>query len=190
MLLRKIYLKFLKFFYIKHKLLILKRESNFQSSNGNNNSCHYIRKLNDKHLQELPKKQRNILIQELSINTNIYGIYVNGKLAHYSCVTMHRHRIGEINRIINTPNNCIYIFNCYTFPEYRGKGLYPLMLHFLKNEYKNYTQYIAVLDNNIPSLKVIKKSNFEKVGNYEYKKVLKKEKYNRSTSINYLFLDI
>lgn len=60
------------------------------------------------------------------------------------------------------PNNGYHIGPCYTKPEYRGKGLYPLLLQHIMEENPDREYYMIIKDTNIPSIKGVQKVGFQK----------------------------
>ena len=62
------------------------------------------------------------------------------------------------------PQNGLHICYCETIPEERGKGLYPLLLNQIQNDYPQRNLYMVVAENNIPSIKGIEKAGFIKYG--------------------------
>ncbi|EPY2271625.1 hypothetical protein ACXAUS_000410 [Clostridium sporogenes] len=159
--------------YIKDEILILKQQYKQEEKNLLDNID--IKILSEKDLESLSQKKFQTLRGEMAQGSVIYGIIINGQIAHYSCVAFKRHAIREINKIFILPTEGIYIFNCYTFEKYRGKHLYYIMLKFLSREYKNLDQYIVVSRYNNISYHVIKKAGFFKIAEFKYKKVFNKE---------------
>ncbi|EPY6470890.1 hypothetical protein ACWO4B_001520 [Clostridium sporogenes] len=159
--------------YIKDEILILKQQYKQEEKNLLDNID--IKILSEKDLESLSQKKFQTLRGEMAQGSVIYGIIINGQIAHYSCVAFKRHAIREINKIFILPTEGIYIFNCYTFEKYRGKHLYYIMLKFLSREYKKLDQYIVVSRYNKISYHVIKKAGFFKIAEFKYKKVFNKE---------------
>ncbi|HDK7174806.1 TPA: hypothetical protein PTV31_001357 [Clostridium botulinum] len=172
-IINKILNKIKRKIYIKDEILILKQQYKQEEKNLLDNID--IKILREKDLESLSQKKSQILKGEMAQGNIIYGIIINGKIAHYSCVAFKRHAIREINKIFILPTEGIYIFNCYTFEEHRGKHLYYIMLKFLSREYKNIDKYIVVSRDNKVSYHVIKKAGFFKIAEFEYKKIFNKE---------------
>lgn len=65
---------------------------------------------------------------------------------------------------------------CYTYPAYRGKGIYPRVLHAICSRLKNInsTFYMIVDESNEPSIKGIEKAGFAKYGVVQKSKFLKR----------------
>lgn len=70
---------------------------------------------------------------------------------------------------------------CYTYPEYRGRGLYPAVLRAICNYYKdgNVHYYMIVDSENTASIKGIEKAGFEKCGTVRVTKYTKRYKLER-----------
>lgn len=65
---------------------------------------------------------------------------------------------------------------CFTYPKYRGKGIYPAVLKTICNRVGNEhtTFYMIVEDTNTPSIKGIEKAGFQKCGIVEITKFTKR----------------
>lgn len=58
------------------------------------------------------------------------------------------------------PNNGYHIGPCYTEPEHRGKGLYPLLLQHIMDDKPNTKFYMIIDENNISSIRGVRKVGF------------------------------
>lgn len=65
---------------------------------------------------------------------------------------------------------------CYTYPKYRGKGIYPSMLSFIcKNIGNTQTTFYMIVDSeNLASVRGIEKAGFELCGTVRRTRVLKR----------------
>ncbi len=65
---------------------------------------------------------------------------------------------------------------CFTYPEYRGKGVYPEVLRYICDKVgnSNTTFYMIVDESNISSVKGIEKAGFEKCGVIKVSKYMKR----------------
>lgn len=65
---------------------------------------------------------------------------------------------------------------CFTYSEYRGRGLYPAILRYICGSVgkDNSTFYMIVDENNTPSIKGIEKAGFEKCGTVKVSPIMKK----------------
>lgn len=85
------------------------------------------------------------------------------KLVHYAWACLGRRYIEFVDKNIRLNSSEAFIFNCYTFEEYRGLSIYPWTLvkiqeYFKRNDFKKI--YIDALPRNVPSTKGIKKAGF------------------------------
>lgn len=66
---------------------------------------------------------------------------------------------------------------CFTYPEFRGKGIYPAVLNQICQS-ENYPSdtvfYMVVSDTNTPSVRGIEKAGFEKCGRIKKTRILKR----------------
>lgn len=60
------------------------------------------------------------------------------------------------------PHKGIHLCFCETIPEARGKGLYPLLLSYIQNDYPLCEFYMIVKEDNTPSIRGIEKAGFVK----------------------------
>lgn len=67
---------------------------------------------------------------------------------------------------------------CFTYPKFRGKGIYPAMLQYIcSSEGDNSTVFYMIVDEgNTSSIRGIEKSGFERCGNVKVSRVLKRYK--------------
>ena len=102
----------------------------------------------------------------------VYYVMIKGELAHTTYVVPKCFKFPFLKK-------CDYeIGPCYTYPKYRGKGIYPLVLQFvckhLQNEKSDF--YMIVDENNLSSIRGIEKAGFEKCGLVKVTKFLKRYK--------------
>lgn len=65
---------------------------------------------------------------------------------------------------------------CFTYPQYRGNGIYPSVLRSICNSIgnDNTTFYMIVDETNIASIKGIEKAGFKKCGIVKVTKITKR----------------
>lgn len=81
--------------------------------------------------------------------------------------------ITEVDREYSVPQNAIYIYNCFTVPEYRGNKIYPrAILYMAKSFAATDIVQIGSLKHNIPSISAIRKLGFKEIGHFLYIKIL------------------
>lgn len=72
----------------------------------------------------------------------------------------HNHVFGELDLKTNYHDNIEVLYDFYTYEDYRGQGLYPLLLQ--KICYRNDKTKIGyALSENLSSMKGLKKANFK-----------------------------
>jgi RimJ/RimL family protein N-acetyltransferase len=123
---------------------------------------------------------------ELRSGAQIYCIYDNDNISHFSCVSRDNRYVGEINRRIKLCDGDVYIYNCYTDKDYRGKGLYAETLRHIIHKYRGRRIIIACLDGNTPSLRTIEKVGFKNCGYITYFRIFFYERFNNKTVFNFL----
>ncbi|MBI5643647.1 MAG: GNAT family N-acetyltransferase [Deltaproteobacteria bacterium] len=83
----------------------------------------------------------------------------NGEIAHISWI----YKKGDPNRIIDLGPQESEIKYSLTFPEFRGKGIYPAVLFKIQDHLRDKgvkRVFICVHQNNTPSIKGIQKAGF------------------------------
>jgi hypothetical protein len=171
--------------FINHSLVFLKRNYVEESRLTH---PYKIVELTSERIGLLPTHFKKRLLREKEQSATIYGVFIDNQLAHFSCVKENPCRISEINRYFSPPAGSIYIYNCFTINEFRGKGLFTIMLGYLGQQYQMQVQYISVLSHNHLSYKVIKKSLFMEIGHIHYLKFLFLEKVNIPENIHELMM--
>lgn len=93
-----------------------------------------------------------------------------GKVKHFSYVVPKCYKFAFLK------NGDYEIGPCFTFPEFRGKNIYPTMLNYITGNLgdENSTFYIVVENTNLPSLKGIEKANFKRCGTVKKSGILKR----------------
>lgn len=111
--------------------------------------------------------QRHVLciLQDSNNEVMSYGWY-NNSGAHY---------LGELDLMMNFPQEYSVLYDFHTYEQHRGKGLYPYLLQCIcRRDYTN--KIIYAFPENIQSCKGILKANFEVVGTLSG---MNKTKYNK-----------
>ena len=83
--------------------------------------------------------------------------------------------IGEVRREIYPRRGEIYLYDAFTFPEYRGQNLYPAILnriltHSCQKELQR--ALIFVLDDNVASIRGVQKAGFREFQRVTYRSLL------------------
>lgn len=71
---------------------------------------------------------------------------------------------------------------CFTYPKYRGRGIYPRVIEFIScNIGTDKSGFYMIVDaNNVSSVRGIEKAGFKKVGKIKISKVMKKYQIDKS----------
>lgn len=96
--------------------------------------------------------------------------------------------IGELERFVQVGNGEVYLWNFRTAEQWRGRGLYPLLLqHILRTQVSQGTQRVWIIakPENKASVRGIVKAGFDLIGNLSYDRrnelvLLPKEKGERA----------
>lgn len=73
------------------------------------------------------------------------------------------HQIGELNLWMTLPPNTEILYDFFTLPEFRGKGLYPSLLKNIVNRNRA-VKIIYILEANEGSRRGIEKAGFQVLG--------------------------
>lgn len=102
--------------------------------------------------------------RRLSAATHCYLVVSRGRLLHASWVTTGSAWTAELSAFISPPVGDAYIYESFTRPEARGRGIYPFALHNIcavLGEQGIQRAWIALEASNEPSRRAIAKAGFE-----------------------------
>lgn len=71
---------------------------------------------------------KKILCQRLDRGDNICVAYRNSDILSYCWITFNQILVDEIQMTLKIKDHEVYLYDAYTKPEHRGKGLYPAIL--------------------------------------------------------------
>lgn len=100
----------------------------------------------------------------LSEETRCYLVESSGRLLHASWVTTGSAWTAELKTFVCPPDGDAYIYESFTRPETRGRGIYPFALRNICRvlaERDIGRAWIAVEATNAPSVRAITKAGFE-----------------------------
>ncbi len=104
-----------------------------------------------------------------------YTARVAGEIAAYGWVSFDDEQIGELNLRIRLLPGEVYIWDCFTAPQYRGKHLYSALLAHILNELRLEgwrRAWIGADLDNLASQKGIARAGFHHLANLVVERVL------------------
>lgn len=94
-----------------------------------------------------------------------YAAYVNDALAGWGWSAAHEAHIGELGLALRMPPGNRYLWSFETVAEWRGQGIYPLLLqHILRGDIAAERFWIGHEPGNMASTRGILKAGFEHLG--------------------------
>ena len=111
---------------------------------------------------------------------------IGGEIVHYKWVTFDEVYVSELKRKMHLDSNSAYIYAVYTVPRFRGLGIDPkVTTEVFDYLYEKGVEKVNILvrSSNFPSLRVVKKVGYRKMGEISFLQVLsyKKHAYKGST---------
>jgi|GEM_PF-1002926 len=112
-----------------------------------------------------------IITQRLSAGCRLFVAYTKGNPVGYLFSSISCCTVDEIERKLYVmPGEC-YFYDAYTYPEYRGRGIYPYLLSFAARFFQRQAFHHALifsLSQNQSSSKGIQKAGFASYGTVEF----------------------
>jgi RimJ/RimL family protein N-acetyltransferase len=111
-------------------------------------------------------------LARLEAGERAYTVCLDGKLAHSGWLIPRQHesRMSEVGQTLHLPPNSAVLYDFYTQPGFRGRGLYRATInHMLADLSRDPTLefvYISVLADNLASRKVIERLGFTYQGSF------------------------
>jgi len=103
--------------------------------------------------------------------TACYLVVAGDRIVHASWVTTARAWTGELRAFVTPPKGSAYVYESFTGPQERGRGIYPGALRCICADLDArgiHRVYIGVDAANRPSLRAITKASFEPVFSIRY----------------------
>ena len=100
----------------------------------------------------------------------VYCYRLNGELVHTSYVIPKCYKFPFMSKWDYE------IGPCFTYPKFRGKGIYPQMLKYICSSISTEKTvfYMIVDETNLPSIKGIEKAGFQRCGTIKVTRILKR----------------
>jgi GNAT superfamily N-acetyltransferase len=116
-----------------------------------------------------------MLTQHIASGQKIFVAYYRKKPVGYLFATTAQCWVGEIQDSLMVAPKEIYLFNAYVYKKFRSRSIYPALLSHIAQYYKDKSFTNALIftaQNNIISLKGIKKAGFKHSGDVHFKNFL------------------
>lgn len=97
------------------------------------------------------------------------------KILSYCWVTQEPVEIGEIRCVMSPRGDEVYLYDAFTFAEYRGQNLYPALLQCILDASRQHglrRALIFVLSDNVASLRGVQKAGFKEFQRVTYRNIL------------------
>ena len=116
---------------------------------------------------DFPLEEAKVL-QRWSEGHSLYGIIIGDALITYSWVSDAGAAVGVLHSmVLKVPERSIYIWDCFTRPELRGRGLFQELLRGIVERHPGIDiAYSAVDVNNAPSIRAMTKAGFRPLFRY------------------------
>ena len=118
----------------------------------------------EKYARDIGTDTRETFAHRLTHHTDCFVVESNGRFVHASWAARERVFVGEIGKYFLPPRGSAYVYESYTRPEARGKGIYPYALSGIASELSSggvEELWIAVEASNTASRRSISKASFE-----------------------------
>ena len=109
------------------------------------------------------------------------------KILSYCWVTQEPVEIGEIRCIMHPRGDEVYLYDAFTFAEYRGQNLYPALLQRIldfSREQGLRRALIFVLSDNMASIRGVQKAGFREFQRVTYRNILGFARYAYRPQLN------
>lgn len=113
-------------------------------------------------------------LKRIESGTRAFTIVIDGKLAHSGWLVPRQSEstMTEVDQTLKLPEHSAALFDFYTHPDHRGRGLYGANIsHMLAQVFAEPSTayaYIAVLADNVASRKAIERAGFQYVGSFHW----------------------
>lgn len=89
-----------------------------------------------------------------------YVVGDDERLVHSSWVTGRPVWMAEVRRYLHPPDGVVYIFESFTRPAARGRGIFTFAIEAISTDFPKREVWIASTADNLPSLQAIRKAGF------------------------------
>lgn len=125
------------------------------------------------HTNHIP--DRHVFQARLAQGEQFWTAQKDAKIVSYCWATRNPVEIGEIYCTISPRADEVYLYDAFTFAEYRGQNLYPALLHRILVHSRQQglrRALIFVMSDNVASIRGVQKAGFEEFQRVTYRNVL------------------
>jgi ribosomal protein S18 acetylase RimI-like enzyme len=123
---------------------------------------------------------RHIFQARLAYGEQFWTAQLDAKIVSYCWATHDPVEIGEVHCVINPRGDEIYLYDAFTFAEYRGHNLYPALLQRILQYSRQQgvrRALIFVLSDNVASIRGVQKAGFREFQRVTYCNILGFRRY-------------
>ena len=127
----------------------------------------------DLYARDIGTDSRRSFRARLSPTTSCFVVESNGRLVHATWVTTSGAWTRELRSYIRPPDRDAYVYESFTRPEVRGRGVYPFALRRIASDAAGRglnKLWVAVEAGNPNSLRAVSKAGFRPVLKLEYRR--------------------
>lgn len=114
---------------------------------------------------------RRLFQARLERGEQFWTAQLDDKIVAYCWATDAPVEIGEVRRVVRPRKGEIYLYDAFTFPQYRGQNLYPALLHRILAQSGQQgvpRALIFVMDDNAASIRGVQKAGFREFQRITY----------------------
>jgi ribosomal protein S18 acetylase RimI-like enzyme len=113
-------------------------------------------------------------VSRLSDETFCYVVTDEGNIVHSSWVTRYRAWTRELRTYVSPPQGDAYVYESFTRPEVRGRGVYPFALAGIAADLAGAAGrlWVMVEADNPASIRSVEKAGFERHGSFHVRRRL------------------
>lgn len=114
--------------------------------------------------------------ERLARGETLFSISVDKTLAHYGWLTCPARSIAipEVDQTYELPAGAAYLYDFFTHPAFRQRGMYQASLQRILTELRSRdctAAYIGVAPSNVPSCRAIEKQGFQPIATLGYRRI-------------------
>jgi len=119
--------------------------------------------------------ERYLFQSRLDRGEGFWTAQLDNRIVSYCWATQEPVEIGEIRCTVKPRKDEIYLYDAFTFEDYRGRNLYPALLHCILKSSRDAglrRALIFVMSDNTPSIRGVTKAGFAEFQRVTYATIL------------------